>query len=306
MNRSMVVLYLSVIFILNSVAQKSIDSTGYRILSPEALRAVTALFSIDHSIPLDAKILEKYETRTYTHEKIVFTGVRGDRVPGYLAIPKIGKGPHPIVFLFHVSAGSKSSWWDEMSFERGQAVTDTLLEMGIAVLALDAQFHGERSMNNDYLPIQQMYIEKKWMNRYRDGIIQTIGDYERAVDYLSTRKEIDIQRIGVLGHSLGGVMAVLFSTVEKRVVSLVASVAAYSDSWLYPLTPFNVAENIKAPTLLLGGKQDIVIAPDAVKKLFSVLKTPIKELEMYDSGHRLPAENISRSVAWLNKYLVKK
>ena len=306
MKRFIIIIFLLWVYVLTVMSQENSDSAGLNALSPDALQAVTALFKYDRSIPLDARILERYETKTYVHEKIVFTGVRGDRVPGYLAIPKTGSTPHPIVCLFHVSAGSKASWWDDMSFERGLSVTDTLLELGIAVLALDAQYHGERSINNDFLPIQQMYFDEKWVCRYRDGIIQTVGDYLRAVDYLSGRSEIDVQRIGVLGHSMGGVMAVLFSSLEKHVKALVASVAAYSEPWLFPLTPFNLADGVQAPTLLLAGRTDIIISIDATQKLFSSLKTDVKEMELYDSGHRLPRENINRSVGWLNEYLKKK
>jgi cephalosporin-C deacetylase-like acetyl esterase len=82
---------------------------------------------------MDVRVLEKYGTRNYVREKIVFTGVRGDRVPCCLAIPKTGSKPYPIVLMFHIGAGSKESWWDPMSFERGQSYTDTLLSLGIAV-----------------------------------------------------------------------------------------------------------------------------------------------------------------------------
>jgi predicted esterase len=84
------------------------------------------------------------------------------------------------------------------------------------------------------------------------------------------------------------------------------SVAAYSEPWLFPLTPFNLADGVQAPTLLLAGRMDIIISIDATQKLFSSLKTDVKEMELYDSGHRLPRENINRSVGWLNEYLKKK
>ncbi|MBI4811312.1 MAG: alpha/beta fold hydrolase [Ignavibacteriales bacterium] len=302
-----IIAFLSLLWICttNIQAQENIDSSGLNSLSAESFKAVAALFKYDRTIPLDVQIVERFETKVYIREKIVFTGVRGDRVPGYLALPKNGTTPNPVVLLFHIGAGSKDSWWDATSFERGPEFTDSLLEYGIAVLAIDAQFHGERSVNNDYLPIQQMYYDYKWFYRYRDGIIQTIGDCFRAIDYLSERKEIDVQRIGVLGHSIGGAMAIIYAALDQRVKSIVASVAAFSEPWLYPITPINLAGGVQAPTLILGGRNDIVISTDTIQRLYSVIGAEVKEIELYSSGHRLPEENINRSVNWLYKYLQK-
>jgi dienelactone hydrolase len=287
------------------LTQENVDSSGFNTLSDESFKAVSAFFKYDRTIPLDAKTVERYDTRFYTREKIVFRGVRGDLVPGYLALPKNNDESHPIVILLHVGAGSKDSWWDITSFERGTEFTDSLLMYGIAVLALDAQFHGERSVNNDYLPIQQMYFDYKWFYRYRDGLIQTVGDYLRAIDYICQRSEIDTQRIGVLGHSIGGAMAIMIAAIDQRIKCVVASVAAFSDSWLYPITPINLAGGVHVPTLILGGQNDVVINPDSIKRLYSAIASDIKEIELYKSGHRLPEENVSRSIQWLYKYLQK-
>lgn len=301
----LIVLLVSIIFLnLTEVkSQEKPDSTGYESLSPDAFNTVLAFFKYDRTIPLDVRVLERYETRNYVRDKFVLTGVRGDRIPGYIAVPKSGRGPFPIVLLFHVGAGSKESWWDPMSFERGLAYTDSLISCGIALLAIDAQYHGERSMNNDFLSIQQMYFDNKWYYRYRDAIMQTIGDYSRAVDYLEERRDIDLQRIGVLGHSIGGAEACLFAAFDKRVKALVASGAAYDESWLYPIKPINIARGINAAALILGGRIDNIINIENTKKLYLSLGSQVKEIEIYESGHRLPVESVRRSVIWLDKYL---
>jgi hypothetical protein len=71
-------------------------------------------------------------------------------------------------------------------------LTHSLLSAGIAVLALDAQYHGERAANNDYLSLREMYFEKEWFARYRDMVVESTRDYLRALDYLATRPEIDL------------------------------------------------------------------------------------------------------------------
>lgn len=306
MNRFHIIIIIIALSSLSLYSQEIIDSSSYYPLSQEAFSAISAMFHYDTSISAEASVLEKYETRTYIREKIVITGVRGDRVPGFLAIPKTGKPPYPLVLLFHVMAGSKESWWNPTSFERGLFMVDSLLVSNVAILALDAQYHGERSINSDFLPVDQMYFDKKWYHRYRDGIIETIGDYFKAVDYLASRGNINVNKIGVHGHSMGGQTALIYAALDERVRAVSASVAAHSDPWLFPISPLNLAGYISVPTLIQAGRQDNLVSIDATDLLFSSLRAEVKELAMYESGHRLPETNISRCVGWLVKYLQDK
>ena len=71
-------------------------------------------------------------------------------MPGYLAIPKTGSPPYPCVLQLHSGGGSKSIFWDTPSRSKEDQLTQGLLAAGYAVLALDAQYHGERIADNDY------------------------------------------------------------------------------------------------------------------------------------------------------------
>jgi dienelactone hydrolase len=273
-------------------------------LTSEAYQAVATFFQYDKTIPLDAHVLAKSEGREYTREKIVFTGGRGDRVPGILAIPKLGTRPYPLVLELHAGASSKDGWWSDGSFERGQRLTQSLLSAGIAVLALDAQYHGERSANNDYLSLSEMYFEKKWFSRYRDMVVESTRDYLRALDYLSTRPEVDLTRVGVIGYSTGGLMSVYLTALEPRIRATVACVAALSDSWLYPLTATNFAAAIRnRPVLVLAGRRDPLISIESTQRFFNLIEGSPKALAFFDSGHQLPDEYIDRAVTWFTLYL---
>jgi len=289
-----------------ALGAQNIDPTvGSKPLDPSTFRAVTALFHYDQTIPLDARVLDRSETDLYTREKIVFSGVRGARVPGYLAFPKYQKGCLPLILLIHAGSGSKEVWWEAESFERGKIISESLLRLGFAVLALDAQFHGERSANNDYLPVSSMYFDQKWFFRFRDGVIETVGDYFRAIDYLKSRVEVDVTRLGVVGHSMGGVIALIIAALNPNTKAAVGCVAALSEPWMYPVTPTNLAQGIKAPTLLLAGRSDEFFSVDSSQRLYASLKVKIKKLEFYDSSHRLPESNIARTVDWLRQYMAK-
>ncbi len=55
---------------------------------------------------------------------------------------------------------------------------------------------------------------------------------------------------------MGGVIALIFAALNPNVKAAVGCVAAVSEPWMYPVTPTNLAQGIKAPILLLAGRSD--------------------------------------------------
>src|SRR5579872_1674211 len=52
-------------------------------------------------VPLDVKIVETTETKTYVRKKLTFAAEKGDRVPAYLLIPVGAKGKLPALLCLH-------------------------------------------------------------------------------------------------------------------------------------------------------------------------------------------------------------
>jgi dienelactone hydrolase len=298
-NRTMAFLLFGVLTV-PAQAQESVPKP----IGEEAYRAVISFFDYERTIPLDVKVLSTSRTQSYVREKIVFTGGRGDRVPGYLATPTSGTLPYPVVLTMHAGATSKETWWEEDSFEHGGKLTEGLLASGIAVLSLDAQYHGERSFNNDFLSIYEMYFEKEWMIRYRDMMIESTQDYLRALDYLESRTEIDRSRIGVIGHSMGGMMTIYLSALSPSVRSAVVCIGAAYDARAYPVNPINFARSLgEIPILVLAGRTDPLIPAEATELFFGLIDGDSKRLEFFDSGHQLPEEYVDRALAWFRETL---
>ena len=122
-------------------SQESDSNAALQPLDTELFLTVSSFFQYDRAIPLDAKVLARKETSWYIREKIAFTGVRGDQVPGYLFIPKNNMLQHPVILLLHAAGESKETWQQSDRLERGKILSDTLLKLGYAIIALDAQYH---------------------------------------------------------------------------------------------------------------------------------------------------------------------
>jgi len=91
-----------------------------------------------------------------------------------------------------------------------------LAENGFGVLLLDLRAHGESQGN---------------MVTF-DG-----ADIIAALDYLQTRDEIDPQKIGVLGISLGGLASIQAAAVRQDIKVVVAEGAAANKIWDFPRPP---------------------------------------------------------------------
>ncbi|NJB72332.1 putative esterase [Saonia flava] len=286
------------------VAQER-DSIGLNSIKLEAFKVMAQFFDYDNSIPLEARIVDKDEETNYTREKIVLTGPRNSRVPGYLAIPKEGNGPYQCVLLLHGVGDSKESWWKENSFTSGGLLTKQLIDSGFAVLSLDAQYHGERILNNDYESADVFIFQKGWIMRARDMIVQTVIEYRRAMDYLATRKEIDSTSFGAIGYSMGGMMVFNLSAVDSRLNASVASVTPVLKEPFSALAVYNFAPFVNRSSFLMimGESDSRNYTKNDGQRLYDLLKSKTKEIKWFNSGHKLPDEWTNRASEWMSKYL---
>lgn len=291
--------------------------------SPDAFAAILQFYQYDSTIPLDLKIVQEPSFHPKkSREKIVFTGVNDKRVPGYLELPKSGNAPYPCILLIHGLSSSKDEWWEMGTPVHHGEVTQSLLESGFAVAALDAEYHGERIKDNDYESPDQMIFVHGWSNRYGNMILHSVLDYRRLMDYLATRSEIDSTRIGVIGYSMGGAMTFLLTAVDERVKTSVACVTPPNSKTLFKMTgmpfspetvlafrlgatsPNNFAHAIGSrPFLMLMAKQDIYYTEEEANQLYQLIPGPTKELRFFDSGHELPVDYVPKATGWFQTHL---
>jgi len=161
-------------------------------LGPEAYALLKATYGYDAGYPLGARSVGSFEQAGTTWEKLSFTSFHDGLVPALLAVPE-GEGPFPVVLLLHGLTGNKRQWLSD-AFTHGGEVSAGLLTAGYAVLALDAQYHGDRAVYNDFVDPGEMVFQRGWGMRYANLMTQTVVDYRRAIDYLQTRDDIDAGR----------------------------------------------------------------------------------------------------------------
>jgi len=256
---------------------------------------VTRFYDFDKSLPLDARTIENSETEIARFEKVVFTTQSGERVPCELALPKKGGPSFPCVMFLHGLGNDRDRWWRD---DRKPLLTG-LLEQGIAVFTIDLQFHGERSSRNDFQSPVYLTFGNSLFVRNRDMVIQSTIDSRRALLYLRQRLEIDSTRIGVMGYSMGAMIALQLSVLEQDLRTVVISAVPTTEQPL-PIDHFNFAVRSRVPTLLQFGRTDWLSSPQDAEMLLKLLEGKGNKLTFYESGHQLPPEKyVPDALGWM-------
>ena len=143
---------------------------------------------------------------------------------------------------------------------------------------------------------------------YRDHVIMWRKDIGRTIDYLETRKEIAIDKLGFLGWSWGGYMGGIIPAIEKRFKAVVLNVGGMNMNKSLPeADQINFLPRVKQPVLMLNGKYDMSCPLETSQMpMYNFLGTPKedKKIIIYDAGHLVPKiEFVKETLLWYDKYL---
>jgi dienelactone hydrolase len=282
--------------------KKADAQTAIPVVSKEVYQAIVQFYEYDRNIPLDARIMSKGVFQGANKEKIVFTGVNHSQVPALLIIPKDRAETHPVVLIVDGIDGYKDRWLQDDSWPLGGLVTKSLLKSGFAVLICDAVYHGERTSDNGFASPPWPYL---YPYSGRQMIIQTAIEYRRALDYLSTRTDIDNSRIGMLGLSMGGMIAFELSSIDSRIKSAVAGLTPPLKEYEFQsFIPSTFASRINTNSFLMfmGNKDDFYTMKEA-RQLYDMIPIKNKEFVEYNTGHEVTVEYVTLVTDWFVKNL---
>jgi dienelactone hydrolase len=179
--------------------------------------------------PLNAKTLSVEQTDGLRVEKVEYDAEPHDRIPAYLLVPedRAAQRPVPAICVWHQHNGEWSLGKSEAAGLAGNPMHHTgmaLAREGYVVLCPDALGFEERQqpyrLRDDEL---ERYLFLKYVVEGRCLAWKNILDMRRAVDYLTSRPEVDGRRIGCYGHSMGSTFSWLVGPWESRIQALVGN-----------------------------------------------------------------------------------
>ena len=264
-------------WLIGIIALGLLTYVDYRFFGASQNRLpVVGYYEYDQAIPLKDSVTVLIDSKTFQLLSITFNSVNNRRVHGLLSLPKQKTKPIPIIILLHGLGDHKAVDYVEFG-------NDVFVKNGYAVMRIDISEHGERKQDVYDFDLTGPY--KYWS---RNIMIQTVFDLRRTVDFLESRNNIDTDRIGYYGISLGGIIGTIFCGVDNRVKVPIIALAGGQLNLLYKqhafskeskdfvsiIEPINFISDISPrPLLMLNAKYDEVVPPTTVSYTHLTLPT---------------------------------
>lgn len=287
----------------------------------------------------EVEILYREARAGHVLEKFVFDNGAGATVPGYLLLPEKLEGKAPAVLFCHWHGGEYEIGKEELYQARHmpEAPGPALAARGYVVLGIDAYCFGERNGkgpggSNETGSAGELSASKfnLWFGRTLWGMI--LRDDLIALDYLLSRPEVDPERIGVTGISMGATRSWWLMALDERIRTgvAVACLTRYQDllahqalreHGIYYFVPgmlkhFDteaiVALIAPRPILLMNGDRDPGSPVAGIQKIEAAVRPVYRLYEREKNfhsliyaglGHVYTGDMWSKTLSWMGQHL---
>ncbi|MHC1636060.1 MAG: alpha/beta hydrolase [Candidatus Methanospirareceae archaeon] len=222
----------------------------------------------------------------------------GKRIIGNLHLPFEGA---PCIVLCHGLVSNKDS-------DKWVAFAERLYKGGYASLRFN--FRGCGSSNE--------FSEGK----LADSILTArVRDYVAALDFLESTKKVNMERIGVIGSSFGGCVAIVAKDPRVKAYVIMATpynlrrseeiLRDFGEKLYEDFARYDIGEaisNLKRPILIIHGDKDDIVSVEDAERLYDKAGEP-KKLEIIKGGNHVfsDASHLGRifkiCIKWFDKYL---
>ena len=268
-----------------------VDCTAFRSGVPPYPDLVKA-FQYDPKAPLNIHVLSTIDAYGMALESIEFTISNGETCSALLIVPP-GRGAFPSV----VWLGSGDKDWQAYAIE--------FSKLGAVSMVLD--YCGKASMTD--------------VKAFRDDEVRNVINVRRAVDLLSSRRDVDRTRIAFVGHSGGAMLGADAVAVDGRFKAAVFESGLQGLTYHVCTSPHPFAKEAReklrdrlgefvsalapldaiyyvhheAPTVLLfqSATLDQGVMPSDARALFEAASEP-KQQTWYDAGHKMDIPGVTK------------
>jgi acetyl esterase/lipase len=279
-----------------------------------------------HRVPLDVRFGEEERTARHVRRKLTFVAEPGDRVPAYLLLPRERRGRLPAVLCLHQTTRLGKGEPAGLGGSPNLHYAADLAERGYVTLAPDYPSFGDYAYDFARSP-------------HPSGSIKAVWNNLRAVDLLQALPEVDPERIGCIGHSLGGHNTLFTAAFDTRIKALVSNCGFTSfpsyyrgdlRGWTsarympriaadFGLDPRRVPFDFPEVVAALAPRAFLAIAPlhddnfevsgvrdcvAAARPVYRLLGAADRLAAAYpDCGHDFPPESRRAAYDWLDRWL---
>jgi dienelactone hydrolase len=164
----------------------------------------------DRMVPADPKTISVEHFDDHTRLKMTIAVEKDDRVPLYLLLPKKVPGRRPAMLCLHQTIPIGKGEPVGLGSQESKRQALHLVRRGYVCVAPDYPSFGE-------------YPYDFSKSDFASGSMKAIWNNLRVMDYVARLPEVDAQRMGVIGHSLGGHHAMFTAVFDDRLKVIVSS-----------------------------------------------------------------------------------
>jgi predicted Ser/Thr protein kinase len=275
------------------IAPQTRDYAKERPVSDEVFDVSRGLYRYDPRV-LNARVEGADDSGWARKETITFDAASGnERVRAYLYLPKNAHPPYQTVIYF----------------PGGDA---PLLRSSRDLRLNNVEFvirSGRAVMYPVWAGTYERGVPMTGPNSVRDVTIARGKDLGRVIEYLDTRTDIDHDKLGFYGMSLGAFNGVIFTALEPRFKASVL-MGGGLENYSYPaeIDPLNFAPRVRVPTIMVNGREDFAYPLlTSQEPLFRLLGTrPEDKQHAVLSGGHIPVRmhDVIRVILdWFDRYL---
>jgi len=147
---------------------------------------------------------EVTEEPKYTRTLVALKWRPGDALDLYIVMPKGVTKPPAVLYLYNYMEDTerfKSERWCE-----------NVTAGGVAAIGFVSALSGHRFHDR---PMKQWFVSE-----LQESLGSTVHDVKFILDYLATRGDIDMSRIGMFGQGSGGTIAILAAAADPRIKAI--------------------------------------------------------------------------------------
>jgi hypothetical protein len=155
-------------------------------------------------IPDPPLLGEKYDNPQFTRELLQVKWRQGDPIDLYVIRPKGVAHPPAILYLY--------SYPSETEVFRGDAYCANVTKGGFAAIGFVSALNGHRYTNR---PMKEWFVSE-----LQEALGSSVHDVQMILNYLATRGDLDMSRIGMFGVGSGGTIAILAAAADSRIKTI--------------------------------------------------------------------------------------